>query len=369
MASRSTAMLSASRNFGIVEQLVLDRIGAGDVGHHRDVLATLGNFDLVAALGLVLLVEREVGRRHEARLHVDLALDDHQVHRLLVLEHLALDLVDVGQLVASLVDRPEVGIALHDDGVGRRRRHHAIGGDHRVIRIQPPGLDRALLAPEVDPALDALVGGDLGQFVGAHILGVILLHVVGRHQEGGAIEARLARAVLGDDFGEQRVGLSEGYREGLGILDGDDKRLAIGHQRRGNVRRQFGIEEHVLIPEAHVVGGHRLAIRPLEPLEQREGELGRVVVDGIGLNEARLQNRLAVDVLHELDDPLLHQLGRAPAVADALVGAMQRAAVSADLAENIHNLRLFRQALVDRRQLARLNEVVEHRRLIEGQSG
>src|SRR5581483_1282213 len=97
---------------------------------------------------------------------------------------------------------------------------------------------------------------------------------------------------------------------------------------------------------------------------QVERELGRVLVLLPLLDEVRGElDRVGVGDV-PLDHELFDQLGRAPAVGEATVGAMPGAAVLPDFFERGDDAWVLRQPLLDGRKLALLDQVGQHRRFL-----
>ena len=180
------------------------------------------------------------------------------------------------------------------------------------------------------------------------------------------LQARLAAAdlgVAGELAGEQEMRIVELEQHG-GLVDlADPSLLALGGKFR---RRRFDeilVLVHVLVPEHEVVGRERRAIGPFHALAQEQ--CGAAAV-GTGLPALRHPGR----DLRAVDVPEQQLVGGAHAVAVLAVAGPEEAAppgaaVFADAAQRLDHHRLLRHALLDRRQLAGLDEFGQRRRLAE----
>ena len=135
--------------------------------------------------------------------------------------------------------------------------------------------------------------------------------------------------------------------------------------------------DHVVDP-GDVLGGERFAVRPARVLTDRPFEHREVVVDREALEVERTQ-RVRAQV-HAVDDPLMDVErdveGDAAALrvvagqvepADArlaLIDAAQRAAVGADLVQDLAHERVVRYALLHRGQLSVGYHLRQHRRFL-----
>ncbi len=306
----------------------------------------------VAVHLLALLEEGVVVEVEVARLQVGVAgagLGRNQL-RVGDREHQA---IDIGQLAAALVDAVEVGIAHGDEAVGRRTRGVGPGLQRRqvgivalvevvqaVVHRRPAPLRRALL-------LFAL-----------HLGGVFLVElpeVVRRPEDEQRRGARHARQ-------EMRVGLRPAVaHQGL-AQDLELRRLAVDQEVARRTRgAELLVVGDVLPVVAEVFRGERMAVGPAVALAQLHRE------DAPLLHVHRLEQiRHDVQVPVVADKARIAVDGEQARVAAAPGERVERAAIVSDagtaFAER-HDQRLLRQALVDRRQLARLHLVDQHRRL------
>ena len=180
------------------------------------------------------------------------------------------------------------------------------------------------------------------------------------------LQARLSAAdlgVAGELAREQEVRIVELEQHG-GLVDlADPSRLAVGGELRRRRFDQVLVLVHVLVPEHEVVGGERRAVGPLHALAQEQRGAAAV---GAGLPALR-------DVGHDLgagDVPEQQLVGRAHAIAVLAVAGPEKAAppgaaVFSDAAQRLEHHRLLRNALLDRRQLAGLDQFGQRRRLAE----
>ena len=163
-------------------------------------------------------------------------------------------------------------------------------------------------------------------------------------------ERRGARLAL-DEIG---VGLLPGVLDGQRVDDLDPGRLAVDEEFDGRSgRRQFAVVGDILPEETEVVGGERLAVRPLVTGAQLQGELA-VILGLVALKDVGLQLELVI--VH--DQPRIgvkrHQSGVACARHQD-VDLAARVARAVGTGEMLHDRRRVGDALVDRRQAAHLD--------------
>src|SRR5207302_400571 len=105
-------------------------------------------------------------------------------------------------------------------------------------------------------------------------------------------------------------------------------------------------------PEEDVVGGERLAVGPLQPLPQRQGERGAVRIEFPLLGQTRLNGVLWIARPTQHRVVVLATVGME--VGRARPGQTPRATVLADPLNRLDYLRAGRQALLNGRQFASL---------------
>src|SRR5262249_22584652 len=138
--------------------------------------------------------------------------------------------------------------------------------------------------------------------------------------------------------------------------------LAAGlHERGRSGGGQLLVERDVFPPEDDIVGGVRLAVRPLHALAELEAELGGVLVglvrfDDVGEHFVPLA---VPGAWVRVADRAVERGGVLPADQ----AAVPVAAVLADLLDWLEDERGLRQPLIERRQLAVFDELGELRRL------
>ena len=321
----------------VQEDRALHRVRVVQVEPERDagVLGILPLQHAVVADLLVLLVQREAARIGEAPADVHLALHHAQDRHLLVGEERRLHAVDVGQLIAGAVHREEVGVAGKEDG----GRVAPLLDPRRQFRARVPQGGRTGHARQQagDPVVVAVL---LGELLGVGVeLGMELPHVVRRCEK----PARL-------HFGPVQQQCQTVER---------DRSRKRDHQRVVTVRLPTGeltphrepaaapggnieVRQNVVIHPHEVRGGERLAVRPLHPLAQMDGEHGLVVGDLVPLGAVR-DGFVERGVGPE-------QEGLASAVHVAPVGrpgarGPQLAAVAAGLFVRLQHQRIVRQPL------------------------
>ena len=176
---------------------------------------------------------------------------------------------------------------------------------------------------------------------------------------------RIENRVLAQRTCELRKEIAVGFREGEAhrvVIDLLDlQRLAAGGVARG-CRGVLRIEDEVLDVEKNVVGGERLAVRPLHALAQVEGEHLAARIDLVALGDVR-------DDFGVLRVPANQPLSADHAKDVVVVGAAAQAeaelaAILADALERLHDFGFISNPLFNRRQLARLNGCGEGGRLL-----
>ena len=210
----------------------------------------------------------------------------------------------------------------------------------------------------------ALLLHDRLDFLDVGVGRVKLLQVVARaHEASSRLPGELAQ--------EQAVWLGEAYREGEVVDDGQLDRLASPARPARQVGGDFLVEVGVVEGVAHVLGGDRLAVRPLQPLADGEGEpVGGVVLlpafqNGgldLGADEVVAVVARRRGNLHQLDGV---QVAQVVAMVNGVLGPGQGAAILAVLHPGLHHHRVVGQALLDRRQA----HAGQERRLGEGDLG
>ena len=219
------------------------------------------------------------------------------------------------------------------DVTGRGLAGHVVG----VVELAPLLGGVALLLHDPLDVLDVGVGR------------VELLHVVGRAHE-------VSRSPPGELAQEQAVRLGEAQREGLVVDDRQLDRLSAPLRPGRQVGGDLLVEVVVLEGEAHVLGGDRHAVRPLQPLADGEGELVRRGVLFPALQDRGLDlgaDEVVAVIARRRRD--LHQLDRVQVaqvvvVVDGVLGPGQGAAVLAVLHPGLHHHRVLGQPLLDGRQ-------------------
>ena len=144
------------------------------------------------------------------------------------------------------------------------------------------------------------------------------------------------------------VDLLEGHR-----LAVDDP---LGVRRLG----QLGVELDVFPPEDDVIHREGLAVRPLQILAEVEG-------DGLAVGaELPLRGQAGLHgilwVTRPAQDRIVVQAAIGVEVGRAFPGATPRAAILADLLDGLDDQRISRDALIDGRQLAGLDQLGQHGR-------
>ena len=257
--------------------------------------------------------------------------------------------VDVGKLLARLVDLVEVWIALErlDRGgeVGNPPRHH-----RRLVQVvqrRPP----EVVAERLRPGVEALFRG--------HRFGVVVV-----------VDVPLRQVVLGvkrDPLAARPLHHDQLHGE-VGFVHLEADRVVVHLHHPADAREQVPglhlvVPVHVLEREDHVVGGERVAVRPLRPLAHVDGEALAVVGELVAARQVG-HHRPVPGHLQEAGADVLGRLG--DVVPRVLVDGhhVQRAAVGADLLHRRRHPRFQRQPFVDRRQLSRRHQRRQHRRLL-----
>lgn len=347
----------------VVEQRVLHRVGMVEIElkDHDVRRGLLQRVEMEAALLLAVEEHGLVGGRADVLVHdVDLALHDLEQQDLGIGDHLVDHAVEIGELRALGVDLPVVGIA-------RRQRPFGVlaRGDLELPGVQGRALgvlvvdvvlaDAGFAQEEGDPGFEAVLAGER---VG---VGVVLL------VEGLEVMRRGAdRLVLvgpGEALEEKPVRLLEGDAEGLLVQHLELAPLAAGGPEAlpGGLRH-LRVHEDVLGPEADVLGGEGRAVRPFHPLAELEGIDPAAIADLEGFRDVGLDGR---PVGGEADQRLValiaHDHGQR-AAADQRV--LPVAALLARPVGRGDDHRVLRQALGQRRQLARVDDGLERGRFL-----
>ena len=151
-------------------------------------------------------------------------------------------LVEIGQLIARLVDLPVIGVAAQDDDVVGPMLDHDPGTHHREVHvIRRKGVAERLIALAAKGR-------------------VMRLEHVARAGAEVAIGHRIEH-LLGE-------GRREGELELIGPENLERRARAIGLLRRAHERRDLGVHHDVVPVEVDVLGVERIAIRPLRTLDQ-----------------------------------------------------------------------------------------------------
>ena len=209
------------------------------------------------------LAQEGVVLEHEvARLQVDLAgagLDRHQ----LAVDDVEHEAVDVGQLLAGLVDPVEVGVALGDEALRRRPGDQPPGHQGRHVGVVEV-VEAVLAQEQLDPVARAVLGDRLLELLRVGILLVELLQVVGR-----PIDEELVGGRQGRD--EEAVGLGPRPADGQLVHHLDLGLLAVDEQPDvGAAEGQVLVVLDVVPVEPDVLGGERLPVRPFVALAQAQ---------------------------------------------------------------------------------------------------
>ena len=125
-------------------------------------------------------------------------------------------------MVALLVHMPEKWIACEAGWIGRQCAVSHPARDDGKFGIEHEAADWAIhlaaLAPEIDPALQASVTGELIELIFACVFGQELFEVVARCKEAGKDRALIETltTVFGDPDGQERVGSKQWWWDVLG---------------------------------------------------------------------------------------------------------------------------------------------------------
>ena len=132
------------------------------------------------------------------------------------------------------------------------------------------------------------------------------------------------------------------------------------HPERLRAAAYARVEVPVLVSEHDVVGGERLAVRPLRTLAQGDGEAQEVGRQLEALGQVGHHRGVGPDVgqVAAALGLLLQRVPRLGAVHEHVDGV----AVGADRIDRLHHRRLDRQPLDYRRQFSRRHQCREHRR-------
>ena len=289
----------------------VEAVGGVHEDHGHGVVETSGVNGITA---LFLVFQQQGVIREEGFGDVDVAAD--YVHELdfVVFLVLGLHIIKIGQLLAVRVHLEIIGIAHpvggggagvgHDPGIqnGEVRVDEAFEGDagqgrggvgqfpvghvHLVEHIRPHALFFRVVIPQLrGEGLQEFIIGFLGAVAFFRVIGMELLEVMGGLEHFGVA----APALDGAENQEAAVGLIEGHLEGP-VVDplkghGGAVRLAAGAHVGGDHRGQLLVHDEAVVGEFKVFHGHRLAVGPLQPLTEVEGEDGVVLVGLIALED------------------------------------------------------------------------------------
>ena len=324
-------------------------------------LLRAGSHQLDQAVAAFLHVLRQCGlvlqRVDVALLDIEFARQCVQHQRLHVLRNTEVEPVDIGQLLAALVYLPEIGVALHHHpcdaaGIG-------LGDDpwieRRLFDIAPARRDFNVthLATEERGPIAHVCGLGLRRHI-LVVLGVELAAVVLGEQ------GRVLAQGRGQLLQEQRVWAGEREFD-RGVIDFADHHRFVGNHQRGRHRLvQLAVLGAVFDRKHNVVGGERLAVRPLHAGAQCEGELGRIGVD-FPLGSDTRQHLCERQVpAHEA--LIAHHAQNAVVVGTATQPATQSTPVHTHLL-GLDYQRHRRQALRQRGQFALADHLGQQRRL------
>ena len=307
-----------------------------------------GKRDGVIALGLVFLQKREVLQEHGLLFPDHFAVHDLQVLDFLVADIGLDDFRNVGQLIAGRIHHVEIGVGdqfaafrgfFHDD-VAFQGWHHGTAD---------PGGFLAILQErrwDVLPVRTAVVEVDgFGAIGKAQLLrllvgiGIVFGHELGKEMPG--LE-RLA-VIDGEAVQNARRRHGEGEFDSRRVDGFHICRLAGEQPAVRGLFIDIRIEDHVVVPEHHVFGGERLAVRPFVAFAQGDGQFGVIVVPGPGLGDVRHHGLQVVGVADEIDMANRQQVGGSGF--SALGQAGDDAAIGADGVVRRNHKRLGRQTL------------------------
>ena len=193
---------------------------------------------------------------------------------------------------------------------------------------------------------------------------MVLLQVVARREEAEALEAQrpLVAVESQPDRLSQAVGAGEGERDGDVVDLRELHRLAVDHPFRVRGGGDVGVGLDRLPPEDDVIDRERRTVGPLQAAAQVQGQLGAV------LRPRPLPGQTGLDRVLGIARPAQHRLviesAEGVEVLDPLEGAAPRAAVLADRVDRLDHQRIFRQPLAHRRQIARGDHLLKHRRFV-----
>ena len=204
-------------------------------------------------------------------LNVELARQCVQHQRFDVLRDAEIEPVNVGELLPSLVNLPEVGVAFHHDAghATRVRFSDHPGIQRRLLDVAPTGRDFNVTTFAAEQACPIGLVGCLGLrgHVGV-VLGVKLAAIVFGEQRG-VLSQRCGQLLQEHCV---RCGKGELHRA---VIYFDNLRWFVGDdQRGGNGFIQLRVFRTLFNREHHVICRERLAIRPLHALAQVKSELG-----------------------------------------------------------------------------------------------
>ena len=303
-----------------------------------------------------------------AFLQVIFPSDGAQVEDFRILRQRHDDAIDVGQLIAGGVDGVIIGIALQYPGRGVDRAGCPPRSQRRHVDVERPVL---LEVDQLDPVLIAFLLGDLVDRLGRGVLRQELLEVVLRRvgPEGVALALahRLAATdlrVAGEQVVEQEIRIIEGELHGRFVDLDDFARLAVDAHVGDRRRHDVLVAVEILEPEDKVICRERRTVRPLHALAQ---------VDGVELSVGA-----HIDAFGDAGD----DLGAGVVPEQKLVGGIDAvavldvagtgeaappgAAVFSNGMDRLHDHRLAGDAILDRGQLALLDQFGQLRRFLEG---
>ena len=187
---------------------------------------------------------------------------------------------------------------------------------------------------------------------------VELLQILGRLEYG----IQPVAVVLGGEL-QQEVGVGVFERpldgQGVNFFDQDGGAVLVQHPARDGWHEVL-VLQNVLVPEHDVVGGEGRAVRPLHPLAQLDGPGLEIRGRGDALRQLHFDRGA---VRPEAGEHVVDHTVDAVEVRGPQETAAPDAAVLADfIARN--DERMLRQALLDRRQLAGLDQRCQHGRFL-----
>src|SRR5438105_4606275 len=163
---------------------------------------------------------------------------------------------------------------------------------------------------------------------------------------------------------EQKVWIGEHVADRVIITLFDGARLAVDRQQDVGCRRELFILVDVLVPECEVVRRKRLAVRPAHALPQVQNE-GAAPVQKLVAPGYVWPGRFTRVVPEQQAIRAGDGAVAVPPVTRPSEASAPGTTILANLVDWLDDERLIRQALLDWRQLALLDQVGQHRRLAE----